>query len=572
MKIFLFILFFNLSFDIGYSQELIFVRNKLHWGILDNHLNVVQPPKFDEYYFIYSNPKRVAVRQNECWGILDETGKELVAPMYAKIYWYPKLENFMRVRKADSISFNYSQKFYNSKVGVIDIYAKTILPVSFDIISYYNGIFSAGVGVENVTESSYSGGTGTWTKYDTMGILMPENECVYISGARKIENDYYKHRAGDKYKYGILNCEGKVLIPYEYDEIKEQIVDGWIAVNKGAKGDPNGPISVPNMIGGKWGVSDLTGKVVVEIDYQGIRLFKNGMIGFCTSSNNEGKWGGMGRNKKIIIAPQYDMIGEINKDYFFARKDGLIKWYVIDKSGKLIRPEPFESAFSDKAGNILCLQKEDGSWLFMNREGKFSIPQKSNYFSQNNPSPDTVYSGIVFYNKIYVTKDLNVFFYDDFIRDEYGAIVKTKDKWGYIKPDGNWLINPEYDSLLLFSEHFTWGKKNGIWVVLNSKGIKQFEANPNITSVKPFTEGLAPIAINGRLDVFGKIINEKWGYIDINGKIVIECKFNDVMSFKSNIAGVKVSYKDKYLDGYKWAIINREGEIISKSYFDEIIY
>jgi len=55
----------------------------------------------------------------------------------------------------------------------------------------------------------------------------------------------------------------------------------------------------------KCGFIDKTGKVVIELKYDTLSNFKNGVAAVLIGK----KWGFMDKNGKIIIPPQYDWTG-----------------------------------------------------------------------------------------------------------------------------------------------------------------------------------------------------------------------------------------------------------------------
>ena len=60
-----------------------------------------------------------------------------------------------------------------------------------------------------------------------------------------------------------------------------------------------------------------------------------------------------------------------------------------------------------------------------------------------------------------------------------------------------------------------------------------------------FCEGLAPVMDD----------NEKWGFIDKTGKLVIPCKWNGVESFSEGLAVVLD-------DNWKWGFIDKTGKLV----------
>jgi len=101
--------------------------------------------------------------------------------------------------------------------------------------------------------------------------------------------------------------------------------------------------------------------------------------------------------------------------------------------------------------------------------------------------------------------------------------------------------------------------------------------------VRPFSEGLAPIRLNGRwgyIDKFGKTVipcvyesafsfseglarvrlNEKYGYIDKQGKKIIPCIYKSAKSFREGLAPVRLN------DG--WGYIDKFGKEIIPSIYE----
>lgn len=65
---------------------------------------------------------------------------------------------------------------------------------------------------------------------------------------------------------------------------------------------------------------------------------------------------------------------------------------------------------------------------------------------------------------------------------------------------------------------------------------------------------------------------EKWGYIDARGKEVIKIKYSEMYEWNGDYCKIAEggSVKDGILTGAKWGYINRRGDIIMKAEYDEI--
>jgi hypothetical protein len=80
--------------------------------------------------------------------------------------------------------------------------------------------------------------------------------------------------------------------------------------------------------------------------------------------------------------------------------------------------------------------------------------------------------------------------------------------------------------------------------------------------------GMSNCFINNKLSVR---INDKWGCIDINGKVVIPIKFDYVDDFLRKKTGKKTD-KAKFREGDKWGAIDDTGRIIIPALYDEIMW
>jgi WG containing repeat len=107
------------------------------------------------------------------------------------------------------------------------------------------------------------------------------------------------------------------------------------------------------------------------------------------------------------------------------------------------------------------------------------------------------------------------------------APVPVKDKWGFIDLNGQIRIPPKYD-----------------YDIFGKSPNNVHSNKPEIKSIFfSFSEGLS-----------GVLLNDKWGFIDRNGKLVIPYQFDEIQNFSGGVAMVKV--------GNLFGVINREGKWI----------
>jgi hypothetical protein len=130
------------------------------------------------------------------------------------------------------------------------------------------------------------------------------------------------------------------------------------------------------------------------------------------------------------------------------------------------------------------------------------------------------------------------------------ALVKSsgeEPQWGFISEDGKYAITPKYKSATVFNEDLAWVvSENAPPAAINSKGEIKFSLQ-NAEKVINFSESLAAFSI---IDSSG----EKWGFVNKEGKVVINPQFNKTGRFSEGRCAVENN------EG-KWGFIDKEGKI-----------
>lgn len=131
------------------------------------------------------------------------------------------------------------------------------------------------------------------------------------------------------------------------------------------------------------------------------------------------------------------------------------------------------------------------------------------------------------------------------------AQAQKGGKWGIIDKTGEFVVTPAYYNVTNYS-----GKVFGCqetmykqWVLkdLNGKTISK----DSLSRIGSFDNGLAP----------ARNIENLYGYINEEGKWIIEPKFTNAHIFKGGLAAVEV-------DSKSWGFINTEGELVIPASYD----
>jgi hypothetical protein len=109
-----------------------------------------------------------------------------------------------------------------------------------------------------------------------------------------------------------------------------------------------------------------------------------------------------------------------------------------------------------------------------------------------------------------------------------GGILRTKEKgkWGGMDSKGKIAVPFIYDDLTDFNEGYALGKRDKSYYVVDNNGKEILIQGYDITYIKHFSEGLAPVEVNGK----------SYGFVDTSGEVVISPQFQGVGYFNGGYA------------------------------------
>ena len=232
-----------------------------------------------------------------------------------------------------------------------------------------------------------------------------------------------------------------------------------------------------------------------------------------------GKWGAASKSGSVVIPCEYDNISTWSGDRFIVEKDGEI--YAINSGNDRIALLHSEAdGFGNISQNRLGILS-DGTYILS--DGGFNI------------------SNISF-------EELGMF-------SENYAPAKVNGKWGLIGLDGiEWLLKPKYQDIIrdelgrALMNNSIFVRRDDGTVILLSGGS---QTGGPYEDAKPFGDGWAAVKLNG-----------KWGFVDTQGKVMIDFRFDDALSFGQHLAAVKL--------GDLWGYVSLNGEIAIEPQFHEV--
>ena len=233
------------------------------YGFVTAEGTMVTPLKYESIGNAFEN--RAAFERDGKWGFVDEKGKEIIRAQYDRV------ESFKNGRAAVVL---------NGKSGFIDPSGTVRVPIQYDHVFYFDKNKRCQVG-----------------------------KIVAVEGCRNIN------------KYGLIDDEGRTIVPMVYDDI--DIFHSWAE-----------PAVAVVRIKEKAGLIDVNGRLLIPLAYEAIEVYAGLQTQQLVRVKEKGKRGLMNMQGKWVAPANYDFIGDFEEDRIVAEKDG--KTFHLNTRGKLL--------------------------------------------------------------------------------------------------------------------------------------------------------------------------------------------------------------------------------------------
>ncbi len=301
--------------------------------------------------------------------------------------------------------------------------------------------------------------------------------------------------------YGYLDTQGNVAIAPKYKDCGSfengvtwaQLGDNYGYINKqevwfteaDAYREGLRAVKVDTL----GGYLNQRGEIAIEPVFDDSYFFNDGLALVRVGA----LYGFIDKSGSYVFEPQFQDAMHFDEGLTWVRKEG--KWYVMTRDGEL-RGEGFvdifPSNFSDGLSQVRTLSDERGG--FVDAKGRLVI--------------DTVYYWVRDFNK--------------------GMSVSSKEpnKWGVMNKQGEWIVEPMYETASGYSGGVIDVKYNGKSAVISPAG--RLISGPIYDEVGELSEGLIKVRQG-----------DYYGYIDVHGNIYSKSVYNDARDFHCGVAVVK---------------------------------
>lgn len=410
--------------------------------------------------------------QDGKYGLINFEGKQITKPIYDEIASLPYKEGELLVKQ-------------NEKYGVINIKGNKLIEIKYDEIAideYYtdeNQYQFAGYIVSIKTDQGYRYG---YLNNKGKEILKTEyNQISRVTEIQDNENSYLIFAQNGQ--YGV-NKNDKSIISNEYQSIRYDATNHVFVVEKSKK----------------YGIINLEGKLIVPVEYNqiditGIYFYAENEQGTTVYNNN---------GTQANINPNVSILNTNNEKYKIRiNNENGTKYGLINQDGKQLIEEKY-NYMEYLYDNYFMISGEDGKLGIVDNKGNIQIDaiydslQKipNTYLIQTTLSQNKItqiYTRTM--EKICEMKDATIEVKDNVIKisneseekyiDLEGKELKNTqvypshslfvavegNKYGFVDYNGNIKVNYQYDKAYEFNEYgFAAVKKDGKWGCINEQG------------------------------------------------------------------------------------------------------
>lgn len=502
------------------------------------------------------------LKQDEKYGVMDKEGNIVITPEYEEV------------------------RIPNPEKGVFVCYqeenSKVLNEKKEEILTQYSEVQP--IRLKNIaSDLMYERSVLQYKENNKYGLISFDGKEIAKPIYDEIDSLAYKEGevlVKQNGKYGVINIKGKELIEIKYDKIAidEYYTDenhyqyaGYI-------------VSITTQEGYRYGYLNYERKEILGMQY-------NEMTRVTEMQDNEnaylicaknGQYGIM-KNEELIVANEYQSIryNDTNKVFVVEKSK---KYGVMNLKGEQILPVQYQQI--DITGMYLYAQNEQGITVYncdgtqVEIDSNVAILNTNNekYKIKINNQAKTQYGLLDSAGNQLIEEKYN---YIQYLYDNYFIVSNESGKLGVVDDKDNSKIETNNDSLQKIQDTDLIQTKRAenekqvtqiydktmnkicemqnATILVEENHIKVY----NETEMQYFSKGGKPLQntqVYPNNKLFVKVENNQYGFVDKDGKLVVNCQYDKALEFNSyGFAAVK-------REG-KWGVVNEQGqEIVAPTY------
>lgn len=428
------------------------------------------------------------------------------------------------------ISKSYFASYKDNKWGVIDSQGNTVIDPSYQemiiipnsksavFICTYDINYETGEYKTKVLNQKNEEIFKDYDKIEAIQNIDQNNNLWYEQSVLKVSKDG---------KYGLIDLTGKKIIEAEYEEIIPVVgIENSFKVKKD----------------GKYGIADVDGKIVVQPQYTDIDVLgKDNKSGFIVKDET-GKCGIIDYSNNVVLQNQYESIQKVyGNDLYVVTMNG--KQKVVNKQNTDVLTTGFDSVeqiLSSQENAVIY--KKDNKYGIMSLSGETLIEAQYDSLKEAKVGMFIAQSGNLC-GIISINRDSKLGF-------DYSSIVYNEKADLFIAEDSNLNASILNGNLEV--------KAQGLLVELNTeKGYFKLRVDDSYKYYNFKFEEKQETEIFPTKTLFLSKKDGKCGYVDKNGKVVVDYIYDDAT--EQNDYGFAAVKKDG-----KWGCVDNKGKVVQE--------
>lgn len=426
----------DIASDLTYEKSTLKYADNNKFGIISIDGKKITDAIYEDIDTLQFKEGELLVKQNGKYGVINIKGVTIVNPIYDEINSDKYYEEQLEYKKSGYIVKKTTDEGY--RYGYVDYKGKQIIDTKYNDLYRITDINNENVYLICAQNGQY-------------GLVRNKKKIINNEYQSLTYNDSNNTITALKGKrYGVININGKVIVPFEYKQIDTtgEYIYAVAEDNTTKIFDANGKETNINPNMAILDIENTNYQIYIDSDNDKTKytLYKDGNAvtkneyvyieylydNYFIACNSEGKLGVIDDSEKIKIPFEYNSIQKI---------DGidLIQTYKNDEkvteiySKELKKITSLENATMTKAADYIKIYNDTDA-KYINKEGK--EVKNTELFSNN---------------KIFANR--------------------WNDKWGFVDKQGNKVVDYEYDKVTEVNSYgFAGIEKDGKWGIIDSNG------------------------------------------------------------------------------------------------------
>lgn len=284
----------------------------------------------------------------------------------------------------------------------------------------------------------------------------------------------------------------------------------------------------------KYGILNAGGKITIPIIYDTLFLSEDYVVGKLSEDKKPIAWHVIQFSGEMLFKKDCTAVGIGNQGYFSFLENK--SWGFFNYEGDKIIPNQYDSVDPFINGKAIArymnsdgVINRKGEWLLMPRKDSLQFLTSDIYVYRDKKT-----SGLTSASRGEIYSTTN-----EFIPINHGFLEKnSQGKFGLIDPEGKRLLTTEYEEISpLQNDTIYLFRKDNHWGILTKAGKIKLNLHNPIQEMYPMGD-----------EFIGVKIDNKYGFVDINGDLRIANRYEAIGAFHEDMAAVKLLGKWGFVD------------------------